>query len=59
MNIQDLLHKSTAYVTASLNERGIEWRFARKDNEYLSKDYNPRRVNLVIRYDRLADYTYG
>lgn len=61
MNIQDLLHKSTAYVTASLNEHGIEWRLVRKDdsNAPLTRDYNPKRVNLVIRNDRLADYTYG
>lgn len=61
MNIQDLLHKSTAYVTASLNEHGIEWRIARKDgsNSVATRDFNPRRLNLVIRNDRLADYTYG
>lgn len=61
MNINDLLQKSTAYVTASLNEQGIEWRIARKDgtNSPLTRDYNPKRVNLVIRNDRLADYSYG
>lgn len=61
MSIQDLLHKSKAYVTASLDERGIEWRIARKDDSSvpLTRDYNPKRVNLVIRNDRLADYTYG
>jgi flagellar biosynthesis/type III secretory pathway M-ring protein FliF/YscJ len=61
MNIQDLLNKSTKYVTATLSEQEIPYRIAEIDKRQLlaSNDYDQRRLNLVFKYDRLVDYTYG
>jgi hypothetical protein len=61
MNIKDLLQKSVRYVTATLNEQEIPWRIAEVNNRPFikSNDYDPRRLNLVFKYDRLVDYSYG
>lgn len=61
MDIKDLLQKSTKYVTATLNEAQIPWRISEINNRPLmaSNDFDPRRLNLVFKYDRLVDYSYG
>jgi len=61
MDIKDLLNKSTRYVTATLAEQEIPYRIVEVGGKRLvtTKDFNPQRVNLVFRNDRLADYTIG
>ena len=61
MNLQDLINKSTRYVTATLKEYGIVHRTVEISGHKLivSRDVIPERVNLVFANDRLVSYTYG
>jgi len=61
MDFSTILNKSKNYAFAFLNEQNVEWRVSEIDGrkQVVTRDYNPERLNLVVRNDRVVDFTLG
>ena len=61
MNPSELINKSKPYVLAYLAEQDIPYRIVEFERRKLPVDggFDPRRLNLTFRNNRLADYYHG